>query len=127
MKTSKFFKAVLTAVAVTASGLSVAAILVTPAAADIASSKATVDAAKRAGTVGEKPDGFLGVVGGADSATQAAVVEINEGRRQVYGQAAAKNGVSIEAAGQSAFVNVILPKLSSGEYYQDASGSWVKK
>ena len=127
MKTSKLFKAVLTAVAVTASGLSVAAILVTPAAADIASAKATVDAAKKAGTVGEKADGFLGVVGGADSATQAAVVEINEGRRQVYGQAAAKNGVSIEAAGQSAFVNVILPKVAPGEYYQDASGNWMKK
>ncbi|ESQ74113.1 YdbL family protein [Asticcacaulis sp. AC402] len=127
MKTSKFFKALLTAVAVTASGMSVAAILVTPAAADIASSKVIVDAAKAAGTVGEKSDGFLGIVGDADAATQAAVAEINAGRRDVYGQAAAKNGVSIEAAGGSAFVNIILPRLSPGEYYQDASGAWVQK
>ncbi|MBW8879945.1 MAG: DUF1318 domain-containing protein [Asticcacaulis sp.] len=108
MKTTNLFKAVMAAAAVTLAGLSVAAVLVTPASADIASSKAVVDAAKKAGTVGEKSDGFLGIVGGADAATQAAVNEINAGRRDVYGQAAAKNGVSIEAAGQSAFVNVMM-------------------
>lgn len=127
MKATNLFKAVMTAAAVTLAGLSVAAVLVTPAAADIATSKATVDAAKAAGKVGEKNDGFLGAVTSLDAATQAAVDEINAGRREVYGQAAAKNGVSIEAAGQSAFVNVILPKLHAGEYYQDASGNWVRK
>lgn len=127
MKKTSLIKAVLTAVAVTAAGLSTAAIMVTPAAADIASAKAVVDAAKSAGTVGEKNDGLLGIVGGADAATQAAVDEINAGRREIYGQAAAKNGVSIEAAGQATFVNVILPKLAAGEYYQDGTGQWVQK
>lgn len=127
MKTTNLFKAVLTAAAITMTGLSVAAVLVTPASADIASAKVIVDAAKAAGTVGEQKDGFLGVVSSADSATLGAVAEINAGRRDVYGQAAAKNGVSIEAAGQSAFVNVIMPRLSPGEYYQDASGAWVRK
>ena len=127
MKTTQMFKAVLTAAAITMTGLSVAAVLVTPASADIASSKAIVDAAKRAGTVGEKNDGFLAAVESVDAATQAAIDEINAGRRDVYGQAAAKNGVSIDAAGQSAFANVILPRLTSGEFYQDPSGNWVRK
>ena len=127
MKSTNIFKALMTAAALTVTGLSIAAVLVTPASADIASSKIVVDAAKKAGKVGEQTDGFLGIIGSADSATAAAVAEINAGRKDVYGQAAAKNGVSIVAAGQSAFVNVILPRLQSGEYYQDASGAWVRK
>ncbi|MBW8733473.1 MAG: YdbL family protein [Asticcacaulis sp.] len=104
------------------------ALIATPAAADVASSKALVDAAKAKGVVGEQSDGFLGFVhGGGDAALHAAVDEINTGRRDVYGQAAAKNGVSVEAAGQSAFTNVILPRLSAGQYYRDASGNWLKK
>ena len=47
---------------------------VQPAFADLASDKATVEAAKVAGTVGEQADGYLGYVkGSADGATTAAV------------------------------------------------------
>ncbi|MGZ3304957.1 MAG: YdbL family protein [Asticcacaulis sp.] len=105
-----------------------ASVLATPASADVAASKALVDAAKAKGTVGEKSDGYLGfVTPSSDAALKAAVDEINAGRREVYAQAAAKNGVSSEAAGQSAFTNVILPKLAAGMYYADAAGHWMKK
>lgn len=90
--------------------------------------KAKVDAAKAAGTVGEQADGTLGLVtGDADAATKAAVAEINSGRQAVYREAATKNGVSVEAAGGSAFETVIKPKIKSGEFYKPAGSGWVRK
>ena len=100
------------------------------AAAAVAQSdaKARVDSAKAAGVVGEQADGFLGfVAGGGDPALKAAVAEINAGRAQVYREAAAKNGVSPEAAGASAFNSVIKAKLKPGEYYRPNGGGWVRK
>lgn len=96
--------------------------------ADIAAARAAVDAAKIAGIVGEQADGNLGFVKGtADAATKAAVAEINIGRAEVYRQAAAKNGVSVEAAGAAAFQSVILARVKPGEFYKPASAAWVQK
>jgi len=63
----------------------------------------------------------------ADPALRAAVAEINTGRAQVYREAAAKNGVSPEAAGAAAFETVIKAKLKPGEYYRPAGGGWVRR
>jgi uncharacterized protein YdbL (DUF1318 family) len=96
--------------------------------AQSASTKATVDAAKSAGIVGEQADGFLGfVTGAADPAIKAAVAETNAGRAEIYQQAAAKNGVTPAAAGAAAFESVVKAKLRSGDYYKPAGGGWVKK
>lgn len=96
--------------------------------ADVAASKAAVDAAKAEGIVGEQADGFLGFVkDGASGALAAAVAEINAGRAEVYRQAAAKNGVTPEAAGAAAFQSVIMNKIKPGEYYKPAGGGWVRK
>ncbi|HVP84444.1 MAG TPA: YdbL family protein [Rhizomicrobium sp.] len=91
------------------------------------SAKATVDAAKAKGIVGEQGDGLLGFVSGsADAATTAAVNEINNGRRKVYAETAAKAGVTPEAAGEAA-AQLLLPKIPSGQYYKPLGGSWAKK
>ena len=95
--------------------------------ADVAASKAAVDAAKTAGLVGEQADGYLGFVKPGDAATQAAVAEINAGRAEVYRQAAARNNVTPEAAGASAFTAVVMGKLKPGEFYKPAGGGWVRK
>jgi uncharacterized protein YdbL (DUF1318 family) len=96
--------------------------------AQTAEARAKVDAAKTAGTVGEQADGLLGLVAGdADAATKQAVAEINNGRQAVYREAATKNGVSVEAAGGSAFETVIKPKLKPGEFYKPAGSGWVRK
>lgn len=97
--------------------------------ADSAAAKAAVDAAKAQGVVGEQSDGFLGFVnaGAASGEVRAAVAEINAGRRQLYAQAATQNGVSPAAAGASAFRSVVQSRLKPGEFYQNASGAWVKK
>jgi uncharacterized protein YdbL (DUF1318 family) len=95
--------------------------------ADVAAAKAAVDAAKADGIVGEQADGYLGFVKAGDAAVKAAVAEINAGRAQVYAQAAAKNGVTPEAAGGAAFQSVVMGKLKPGEFYRPAGGGWVKK
>lgn len=117
----------LTAVAAASLALS-AGVFTAPAMAQTAATKALVDAAKAAGTVGEQSDGMLGfVAGGGDAALRAAVAEINAGRAAVYREAAAKSGASPEAAGASAFTTVIQGRLKAGEYYKNASGAWVRK
>ena len=100
--------------------------LASPAFADLASDKATVDAAKAAGTVGEQADGYLGVVSNADAATTAAVNEINSGRRSVYSQTAGKSGVTPDAAGQATGAQLIA-KTPPGQYIKPLGGSWTKK
>jgi|SRR5215469_8734994 len=101
-------------------------LLTMPAFADLAADKATVDAAKAAGKVGEQADGYLGVVGGADGAITAAVNDINAGRREVYIQAATKSGVSPDAAGQATGAQLIA-KVPAGQYFKPLGGAWTKK
>lgn len=99
-----------------------------PAVAQTAAAKATVDAAKAAGVVGEQADGFLGFVTASnDAALRAAVAEINAGRAQLYREAAAKNNVSVEAAGASAYTNVVQARIKPGEFFKPAGGGWIKK
>ena len=96
-------------------------------AADLASAKATVDAAKAKGLVGEQADGYLGLVtGSADAPTEAAVTEINAGRAAVYRDTAAKTGVSPETAGE-ATAKLLIAKLSAGQFYKPLGGAWTKK
>ncbi|MDE2133686.1 MAG: YdbL family protein [Alphaproteobacteria bacterium] len=96
-------------------------------AVDLAGAKATVDAAKASGTVGEQGDGFLGFVhGSADSATTAAVEAINAGRKQAYDAAAAKTGVSAEAAGEATAAQ-LFAKMPPGQYYKPVGGGWTQK
>ncbi|MGN6516673.1 MAG: DUF1318 domain-containing protein [Rhizomicrobium sp.] len=102
-------------------------ILSAPAYADLAGDKATVDAAKAAGTVGEQGDGYLGFVKGtADAATTAAVTAINAARANVYRQTAAKTGVSTDAAAQATGAQ-LLARVPAGQYYKPLGGNWTQK
>jgi uncharacterized protein YdbL (DUF1318 family) len=99
---------------------------VTPVLADPASDKAAVDAAKAAGIVGEQADGYLGVVTSADPAVMAALTNINNGRANVYADAAAKSGVTRDAAGQATGATLI-GRVPPGQYYKPLGGPWTKK
>ena len=116
------FKKIFAAVAVVMLALS------SPAAfAQGAGDKAVVEAAKAAGTVGEQADGYLGfVAGSADAATTAAVADINDGRRAVYAQTAAKSGVTPEAAGQATGAQLIA-RTPSGQFVKPLDGGWSRK
>ncbi len=94
--------------------------------AQSAAAKAAVDAGKASGQVGEQADGFLGVVSGDSPALRGAVAEINAGRAQAYGDAAAKTGVTAAAAGE-ATARQLFARLPPGAYFKPAGGGWQKK
>ena len=105
-----------------------AALAATPVVAVAMDAKSAVDTAKTAGIVGEQADGFLGwVKPSSDPALRGAVQEINEGRASLYRQAAAKNGVSVEVAGSSAYTTVVQARIKPGEHYKPANGGWMVK
>jgi|SRR3990167_9259333 hypothetical protein len=85
-----------------------------------------IDAAIAAGEVGERIDGYLGVVGTADAATVRKVQDINNRRRAVYEQTAKDNNTTVQIVAQLAGEKQIA-KLEAGQYYMDASGVWQRK
>jgi uncharacterized protein YdbL (DUF1318 family) len=99
--------------------------LVLPAAAmTLSEAMSALGTAKSAGLLGEKPDGYLGVVESRGDAEEIAS-QINQARRAEYHRVAKQNGVSVgdvEAiAGKKA-----IEKTPPGQIIQ-LNGSWVRK
>jgi uncharacterized protein YdbL (DUF1318 family) len=89
--------------------------------------KATVDAAKAQGVVGEQADGFLGLVkGGGDPAVISALQQINAGRAAAYRETAARTGVTADAAAQATAVQ-LHARLRAGEWYRPLNGGWTRR
>jgi hypothetical protein len=80
-------------------------------------------AARAAGQVGEKIDGYLGIVGGATPALQAIVNDINIKRRAVYSQKAQAANATLDEYALTAGCQAILA-TRLGEKYQAPDGSW---
>lgn len=111
-----------------AAGLALSVVTIAPvAAADLASAKATVRAAKTQGIVGEQGDGYLGLVtGSADPNVGDAVNAMNQERKKTFNEIAAKSGVTVDAAGQAAATQ-FFAMTPSGQYYKPLGGGWTKK
>ena len=80
-------------------------------------------AARSAGQVGEKMDGYLGIVGASTPALQRLVNDINIKRRAVYAERAKATNATLEEYALTAGCQAILA-TSPGEKYQAPSGSW---
>ena len=80
-------------------------------------------AARSAGKVGEKPDGYLGIVGPADPALQRLVDEINIKRKAIYIEKARENSATPEAYGITAGCQAVA-RTVPGEKYMAPDGSW---
>jgi uncharacterized protein YdbL (DUF1318 family) len=80
-------------------------------------------AARSSGQVGEKPDGYLGVVGSQPAAIQSLVSDLNIRRRENYAQKAQEQGVTLQeyAITQGC---ILIARTEPGEKYQDPSGTW---
>jgi uncharacterized protein YdbL (DUF1318 family) len=89
--------------------------------------KSLIDAAKAQGVVGEQADGYLGIRTSADPALQTAVTATNSARRRVYAASAADVGTSTEVAAARMFESQLLPRISTGQWYRNASGQWVQR
>jgi uncharacterized protein YdbL (DUF1318 family) len=98
-------------------GLLAAAALAKPALAQ------DLDSLRREGKVGERYDGYAVA---RDSSVRGFVDQINAKRREVYINAAASAGATVEATGKIYFQEN-LPRLPQGTYIQLEDGSWVQK
>jgi uncharacterized protein YdbL (DUF1318 family) len=80
-------------------------------------------AARAAGQVGEKADGYLGVVGGASGDLRGMVDKINIQRRANYTARATAQNATVE---EYAFTQgcVLIQRTAPGEKYQAPDGSW---
>ena len=114
--------------AIMALGVAAAAAVPTASWAQSASQKALIDSAKSEGVVGEQADGYLGFhTPSSDTALQAAVTTTNAARRSVYAASAAQAGTTADVAGARMFETQLLPRVSSGQWYRNASGQWVRR
>ena len=81
------------------------------------------EAARSSGKVGEKPDGYLGVVGGADVSVKKLVDDLNIKRRALYAQKAQAANATLEEYALTAGC-LAIARTSPGEKYQAPDGSW---
>jgi uncharacterized protein YdbL (DUF1318 family) len=81
------------------------------------------EAARSAGQVGEKMDGYLGIVGASTPALEALVRDINIKRRAVYAEKAQAASATLEEYALTAGC-IAISKTVPGEKYQAPDGSW---
>ena len=97
--------------------------LAVPSAA-LAQESAAIIRARQAGLIGERYDGYLGVVSANIPAElRRQVSAINIRRRSLYSNLAARRGVSPEEVGITAACS-LLRRISVGEYYLPGQGGW---
>jgi len=116
----KFF--VVTAAVATLGVAAGAAFAQTPA------QKSLIDTAKSQGVVGEQADGYLGFrTPSSDAALTQAVQVTNNARRDAYTRSAQAAGTTPDVAGARMFEGQLLPRITSGQWYRNASGQWVQR
>lgn len=85
----------------------------------------TLDQARNSGIVGEKVDGYVGVVTPSAEA-QAVANEVNARRKAEYEKISRQNKQPVSVVGKIA-AETIINGLPAGSFYQGADGSWKKK
>ena len=89
-----------------------------------AQDSAAIVAARRAGQVGERFDGYLGISSANVSADlRRHVSAVNIRRRALYSNLAARKGVTPEEVGITAACS-LLGRVNVGEYYLLNQGGW---
>lgn len=83
-------------------------------------------AARAAGQVGEKPDGYLGIVGAASPSLQAMVDDLNLRRRSAYTERARAAGSTVEQMAFTTGCNLIAQTVT-GEKYMTPTGEWTTR
>lgn len=98
------------------------------AVAQTSAQKALIDAAKVQGSVGEQADGYLGFrVPSTDAPLTQAVQATNTARREAYARSALAVGATTEVAATRAFETIVLPRISTGQWFRNAQGQWVQR
>ena len=84
-----------------------------------------LDTAKSQGLVGERADGYVGVITSSPE-TDSLVRQINQQRSKAYSRIAKKNGISVDKVGLLAG-RKLFEKAAGNEYFMTPEGSWVQK
>lgn len=98
--------------------------LLLPAAA--AAQTPAVNAARAAGVVGERFDGYIGLAAPASAAVRSQVAAINIQRRSLYSNLAASRGVSPQDVGITAGCQ-LLARVGVGQAYMLGDGVWRRR
>jgi uncharacterized protein YdbL (DUF1318 family) len=86
---------------------------------------AMILAARRAGQIGERYDGYVGYVITPSAALRRQVDAVNIRRRSLYSGLAARKGVSPEEVGVTAACS-LLRRIGVGEFYLSGQGGWQR-
>ncbi len=81
------------------------------------------EAARKSGQVGEKMDGYLGVIGSQPAAVQNMVADLNRQRRENYTQRAQAQSVTLQEYALTQGC-LLISRTVPGEKYQAPDGSW---
>jgi len=102
-------------------------VLVAALALPAAASGLDLEGAKSEGLVGEKVDGYVGIVVANPTAPVIALVKnINAKRAAAYLEIAKKNGTAVDAVAALAGAKLI-ERAAKGEWVTDDAGTWRKK
>lgn len=96
------------------------------AAAPAVAQTSAVDAARAAGQVGERYDGYLGVAAPVSPTVRSQVATINIQRRSLYSNLAASRGASPSDVGVTAGCQ-LLARVEVGQAYMWNDGTWRRR
>ncbi|NQY64711.1 MAG: YdbL family protein [Alteromonadaceae bacterium] len=85
----------------------------------------TLQEAKKAGFLGELPNGYIGLITSNDEA-KSIMESVNQKRLARFQQIAKKNGLSVAQVAELAGAK-FMAKTSSGNFIQNSAGKWVQK
>jgi uncharacterized protein len=100
--------------------------LATIAAAPAVAQTTAVDAARAAGAVGERYDGYVGIAGPVTAAVRAQVSKINIQRRALYSNLGAQKGANPQEVGITAGCQ-LLARVGVGGSYMLTDGVWRRR
>jgi len=95
-------------------------------AAPAAAQTPAVNAARAAGAVGERYDGYIGVAAPVTALVRSQLATINIRRRSLYSNLAAAKGVSPQDVGITAGCQ-LLARVGIGEPYMLNDGAWRRR
>jgi uncharacterized protein YdbL (DUF1318 family) len=87
---------------------------------------AAVDAARSAGILGERFDGFMGFAATPSPAVRSEVAQLNIRRRAIYNRFAVSRAVSPQEVGITAGCQ-LLARVAVGQAYMLADGTWRRR
>jgi hypothetical protein len=95
--------------------------------ASAAAAQASASDLRATGLVGERANGYLGIVGEASADLRARVNAVNIKRRAAYTNLAGQRGVAVEQVGATMACELFATAVGPGQYYQLPDGIWRRR